>query len=192
MSDEDLTELLRRAQAGDAEAAKRLFAAMYGELRTLARARLRAGGRSPLLDTTSLVHESYVRFAKAGRLRVEDRVHFLRWAARVMRSVIVDFARRRGAGRRGGGAEHVTLTTGVGARLGLGEQEILGVHEALQAVERLDPRMAKVVEMRYFAGMTEREIAEALDVGERTVRRDWEKARLFLRDALGGGRARVP
>jgi RNA polymerase sigma factor (TIGR02999 family) len=180
-----LTELIHRAERGDAEAADRLFSAMYVELRRLARARLRSGGRNTLLDTSSLVHESYLRFAGAGQLRLQDRVHFMRWAGRVMRSVIVDFARRRLADRRGGGLAPLTLTTGIGARAPAGESEILRVHEALDEMAARDPRMAKVVELRYFGGMTEPEIAEAVGVNERTVRRDWEKARLFLREALG-------
>ena len=179
-----LTELLHRAQKGDADAADSLFAATYAELRKMARGRLRAGGRNTLLDTSALVHESYLRFAGAGRLRLEDRVHFMRWAGRVMRSVIVDFARRRQADRRGGSIVHVTLTPQIDARLPAGEDEILRVHEALDAIGAVDARLAQVVEMRYFGGMTEAEIAEALGVTDRTVRRDWEKARLLLREAL--------
>jgi RNA polymerase sigma factor (TIGR02999 family) len=178
-----LTELIHRAERGDADAADRLFAAMYGDLRRLARARLRGGRRNTLLDTSSLVHESYLRFAGAGRLHLQDRIHFLRWAGRVMRSVIVDFARRRGAARRGGGKDAVTLTTGI-ADVPAGASEILRVHEALEDMAARDQRMASIVEMRYFGGMTESEIAEAVGVNERTVRRDWEKARLFLREAL--------
>jgi len=179
-----LTALIHRAAKGDAEAADELFAATYKDLRRLARARLRAGGRNTLLDTSSLVHESFLRFAGAGRLRLQDRIHFMRWAGRVMRSVIVDFARRRQAERRGGGGNHITLTTGIGGSTADGALEILRVHEALDAMAALDARMAQVVELRYFGGMTEAEIAEALGVTDRTVRRDWEKARLFLRDAL--------
>ena len=179
----NLTELIHRAERGDVEAADRLFAAMYGDLRRLARARLRGGRRNTLLDTSSLVHESYLRFAGSGRLHLRDRIHFLRWAARVMRSVIVDFARRRQAARRGGGQEAVTLTTGI-AGVPAGESEILRVHDALEEMAARDRRMASIVEMRYFGGLTETEIAEAVGVNERTVRRDWEKARLFLREAL--------
>jgi RNA polymerase sigma factor (TIGR02999 family) len=178
-----LTELIHRAERGDAEAADRLFEATYGDLRKLARARLRAGGRNTVLDTSALVHESYLRFAGAGSLRLNDRVHFMRWAARVMRSVIVDFARRRNAERRGGAKAQITLTTGIGPAPG-GAREILAVHDALDELARLDVRMAHVVELRYFGGMTEPEVAEALGIAERTVRRDWEKARLFLREAL--------
>jgi len=179
----DLTDLLHRAQRCDSEAADALFAATYRDLRRLARARLRAGGRSTLLDTTGLVHESYLRFAGARSLQLEDRAHFMRYAGRVMRSVIVDFARRRNAGRRGGVAHvHLTLRTGDGVTTG--GKEILRVHEALEGLAKLDARMAQVVEMRYFGGMSELEIAEALAVTDRTVRRDWEKARLWLAEAL--------
>jgi RNA polymerase sigma factor (TIGR02999 family) len=179
----DLTDLLRRARQGDSEAADALFAATYPELRRLARARLRGGGRSTLLDTTSLVHESYLRFAGTKSLQLEDRVHFMHYAGRVMRSVIVDFARRRNAGRRGGvGHVHLTLRTGDGVTGG--ENEILRVHEALDGLAEIDARMAQVVEMRYFGGLSETEIAEALAVTERTVRRDWEKARLWLAHSL--------
>ena len=107
----------------------------------------------------------------------------MRWAAQVMRSVIVDFARRRVAGRRGGSAARVTLDVEHVAAAA-GEQEILGIHQALDRIAVIDPRLTQVVEMRYFGGMTEPEIAEALGVTERTVRRDWQKARLLLREAL--------
>jgi len=161
------------------------FAAAYQELRRLARFRLRGGGHNTVLDTTSLVHESYLRLAKAGRLHVDDRVHFLRYAGRAMRSVIVDLVRNRQSARRGGAAEPITLTTraGAGAKAA-GERQILRVHDAINELASHDERIAQVVEMRYFGGLTEREIAEALDVTDRTVRRDWEKARLWLAEAL--------
>ena len=178
-----LTQLIHRAQHGDRDAADALYAATYADLRRLARARLRAHSRHTLLDTGSLVHESYVRFAEASRLKIEDRLHFMRWAGQVMRSVIVDFARRRLAGRRGGGAARVTFDVDQVAAAG-GEEEILGVHQALERIGTVDPRLTQVVEMRYFGGLTEPEIAQALGVTERTVRRDWQKARLLLREAL--------
>jgi RNA polymerase sigma factor (TIGR02999 family) len=180
----DMTGLIQRAAQGDVEAADRLFAVTYDELIRLARRRLAAGGRNTLLDTASLVHESYLRFAKAGSLRLVDRHHFLRWAGRVMRSVIVDLARRRSAARRGGPNARVTLTTGVAGAHGGSLDEILRVHDALDGLNSVNPRLAKVVELRYFGGLTESEIAQVLGVTDRTVRRDWEKARLLLRDAL--------
>jgi RNA polymerase sigma factor (TIGR02999 family) len=182
---ESLTDFLRRAQVGDEAALRVVFDATYPELRTQARARLRRGPRNTLLDTTSLVHEAFLRFSNSGRLNLSDRQHFLRYASHVMRSVIVDVVRESLADRRGGGAEHVTLNTEVrdGAAMS-NENEILGVHEALEELAKVDARLVQVVEMRYFAGMTEPEIAEALDVNERTVRRDWQKARLLLADAL--------
>ncbi len=184
MSDrDDLTALIQRARNGDPDAAEELFAETYADLRRLARARLRGGGRNTLLDTGALVHESYLRFAAAGRLRIEDRTHFMRWASRAMRSVIVDHARRRLAARRGGGA--VRLSTD--ADLGLSirpETEILAVHEGLERLASVEPRLVQVVELRYFGGMTELETAQALGITDRTVRRDWDKARLLLRALL--------
>ncbi len=171
------------ASAG-ADAVDALFSATYRELRQLARARLRSGGRNTLLDTTALVHESYLRLSRAGDVEFPDRPRFLVYAGRVMRSVIVDFARQRVAERRGGEAAHVTFTVQLADGGAAGEAEILRVHEALDELAKVDERMAKVVEMRYFGGLTEVEIAEALGVTDRTVRRDWEHARLFLAEAL--------
>lgn len=181
--DPDLTALIRRADDGDTRAANELFEHTYGELRRLARARLRAGGRHTLLDTNALVHESWLRFTSDGRLRIEDRTHFMRWAACAMRSVVVDFARRRSAGRRGGASPHVEFDDNVAANQAP-EDEILAVHEALEKIATFDPRLVRVVELRYFAGLTETEAASALGVTDRTIRRDWDKARLLLREML--------
>jgi RNA polymerase sigma factor (TIGR02999 family) len=181
---EDLTELIHQVQAGDDHARDRLFAAAYDELRKLARSRLRDGGRNTLLDTTALVHESYLRFLNGGALRSDDRRAFFAYASRVMRSVIIDAVRERQAERRGGGVAQLTLDTQAAASLPAGEEEILRVHEALQVLEQAEPRLAQVVEMRYFGGYSEAEIGETLGLTERTVRRDWDKARLLLLAAL--------
>jgi len=181
----ELTDLLLRANSGDEAARQELFAAAYGELRTLAHSRLRDVARNTLLDTTALVHESFVRFVQAGRLQGGDRGHFFAYAATVMRSVIVDFARRRQAQRRGGGATHVTLDDELAESLAADEDQVVGVNEALRKLEASDPRMVKVVEMRFFAGMRDEEISEALGISLRTVRREWERARLVLAAALG-------
>jgi RNA polymerase sigma factor (TIGR02999 family) len=177
---DDISELIRSVNAGEPGAQDKLFAAAYGELRKLARSRLRGGGRSTMLDTTALVHESYLRFVNGGQLRSDDRRAFFAYASRVMRSVIIDAVRERQAERRGGDLERMTLDTQLLDKLPAGEEELLRVDEALEALAQAEPRLAKVVEMRYFGGYTEAEIADALDVNERTVRRDWDKARLLL------------
>ncbi len=179
----DITVLLAAARGGDASALGKVFTELYGDLRRLASLRLRNHEVPTLLDTTALVHESYLRFVKSGQMTLDDRVHFLSYAGRVMRSVLVDFARERAAVRRGGQDIRVTLDTEVDAVARL-DSEILRVHLALEELGILSERLVRVVEMRYFAGMTEAEIAGELGVTERTVRRDWEKARVILASAL--------
>jgi RNA polymerase sigma factor (TIGR02999 family) len=176
----DITELMDRVRSGEAGARDALFAAAYGELRVLARARLRDGGRNTLLDTTALVHESYLRFSGGGSLRAENRRAFFAYASQVMRSAIVDAVRERQAQRRGGNAESLTLDTDLINQLPANEDGLLKVNEALDALAQGEPRLAAVVEMRYFGGYSEIQIAEALQITDRTVRRDWEKARLLL------------
>lgn len=166
-----------------------LFSALYDDLHTMAHHRLSKSEPITLLDTTSLVHESYVRFVKAGRLGSFDRSHFLAYASHAMRSVIVDMVRRRRAERRGGGEIHLELEHFaeqhyLEQQANPGEDDILRVNEALDELAKADQRLAKVVEMRYFAGLEEQEIATSLGVTERTVRRDWQKARLMLSLAL--------
>jgi RNA polymerase sigma factor (TIGR02999 family) len=179
-----LTELLGRMQAGDAGARDALFAAAYAELRRLARARLRGGARDVVLDTTCLVHESYLRFVSAGELRAADRRAFFAYASQVMRSVIVTTARERIAQKRGGDRTQLTLSTKISADVADGNETVLKVHEALEELEQAEPRLGQVAQMRYFGGYSEKEIAETLDVTERTVQRDWEKARLILAETL--------
>ena len=179
-----LTQLIRQVGTGDPSARDELFSAAYDELRKLARSRLRDGGRNTFLETTALVHESYLRFLNSGQLRLEDRRAFFAYASKVMRSVVIDSVREHQALRRGGDLVQLTLDTHVADALPSGEAEILHVHEALLALEAAEPRLAKVVEMRYFGGYSEIEIAEALGLTERTVRRDWDKARLLLMNSL--------
>ena len=157
----------------------------YSELRRLARTRLSAGGRYTLLDTTALVHESFLRLQCAGNLRVNDGEHFLAYATKTMRSIVVDYARRRKADRHGGGAVHTSLDSVHAEQISATDDEILEVHEALEVLAGIDPRLAQVVEMRYFGGLTDVEIGQAVGVTDRTVRRDWERARLLLAGLLG-------
>jgi RNA polymerase sigma factor (TIGR02999 family) len=180
----DLQKLIDNARNGDAQAVDSLYLATYRELRNLAHARLSLRRRGTLLNTTALVHESYLRPVDAGQLRLTDRAHFMRYAARAMRSVIVDIVRKRQSERHGGLAARVDLNTEIADGLSVAEDQILGVHAALDELAKLDARMAQLVEMRYFAGMTEAEIAQAFAVTDRTVRREWEKARLWLSAAL--------
>ena len=161
-----------------------LFELLYHELRRLARSRLASGGRNVLLDTTALVHESFLRLQGAGKVNLADRNHFMAYAATAMRSVIVDYVRQRAAGKRGGDVDHVTLDTGVAESIGATDQEIVDVHEALEALGKVDQRLVQVVEMRYFAGLSDDEIGAALGVTGRTVRRDWDRARLLLSEML--------
>jgi RNA polymerase sigma factor (TIGR02999 family) len=179
-----LTALIARIHAGDTAARDALFAAAYDDLHRLARARLRYGGRNTVLDTTSLVNESYLRFVRAGELRAEDRRAFFAYASQVMRSVIINSMRERIAQKRGGDWLPLKLSTELAASIPEREDEILRVHEALELLEKADPRLAQVAQMRYFGGYSDQEIAETLDVTERTVQRDWEKARLILAAAL--------
>jgi RNA polymerase sigma factor (TIGR02999 family) len=180
----DVTQLIDQARQGDPAALGRLFELLYPDLRRIAHARLSSHQRDGGLDTTALVHECYLKFARAERLAPESRAHFLAYAASAMRSIIVDAARAGLAQRRGGDAEHVTLNTAVAEAAVGPETEILDVHAALDDLARLDRRLAKVVEMRYFGGMKDEDIGAALGITDRTVRRDWEKARLLLASAL--------
>ena len=180
----ELTGLLHAARQGERAAIAQLCALLYQELHQIAHARLQRHERMILLNTTALVHESYLRLLHAGHLNVTDRSHFLVYAAHVMRSVIVDFVRQRLANRRGGGAMHVTLPTDIAESVPTREETVMRINEALDALAKVDERLVRVVEMRYFAGVSEQDIAAALGVTERTVRRDWQKARLLLFTAL--------
>jgi RNA polymerase sigma factor (TIGR02999 family) len=175
-----VTLLLDASRRGDSAALEQLFDLLYQDLRQLAHARLRRSGRFTLLDTTGLVHESYLRLFKAGSIDATDRGHFMGYAAQVMRSIVVDFVRRRSTDRRGGDVIHVDLDAPGSHVEDAREREVLEIHEALQELSKIEPRLVRVVEMRYFAGMTEEEVADALDRSVRSVARDWEKARLFL------------
>jgi len=160
-----------------------LWSAAYSELKLLAHSRLYHDGQSTLLDTTSLVNESYVKLAGVKVLRIDDRRRFFAYASRVMRSVIVDLVRERRSQRRGGDALHVGMTMTI-ADPG-STDEPLRIHEALLELEALEPRLGQVVEMRYYGGLSDPEIAEILGINVRTVGRDWDKARLLLREMLG-------
>jgi RNA polymerase sigma factor (TIGR02999 family) len=182
----EVTLLIERAREGDRAAFDRIFELLYPELRQIARRRLSRSARDGSIGTTALVNECYLKFVQRDKLTPADRSHFLAYSATVMRSIIVDAAREAGADRRGGDAERVTLSTDMIDSLPNPADEILDVHSALDELARIDPRIARVVEMRYFGGMDDAEIADVLGVSTRTVSRDWDKARLLLAHALRG------
>src|SRR3954451_3104143 len=178
-----ITELLADLRAGRREAFDQILPLVYHELRRAARREL-AARPSDSLSTTALVHELYLKLARAGRAEWRDRSHFLSVAAVAMRHILVDRARRRAAEKRGGPQAYVTLDDNLTASDSQAEA-LLDLHDALDQLARLDDRLARVVECRFFGGMTEEETAEALHIGVRTVRRDWIKARGLLYQALG-------
>lgn len=180
-----VTSLLSAIGQGEPDALGRLYTLLYPELHRLAHARVRRSGDLTLLNTTGLVHESYLRLERSGALVIGDRGQFMAYAAQVMRSVVVDVIRRRQSERRGGGAIHVELDEADAVSSpDPREDEVLRVHESLDALAAIDARLVRVVEMRYFAGMTEAETAASLGLAVRTVARDWEKARLYLHASL--------
>jgi RNA polymerase sigma factor (TIGR02999 family) len=176
---DEVTRLLIAWRGGDEEAPRELFTLLYQQLRALARAQLRRQRHQDSLATTGLVHEAYLKLADQSRLDLRDRGHFLALAARAMRQIVVDHARRRGSLKRGGAAivgvlDEATVAEEVKAA------EILALDEALARLETVDERLSRIVEMRFFAGLSVEETASALGVSERTIKRDWQKARAFL------------
>lgn len=173
----EVTVLLARARAGDGAALGAAYSAVYEELKRAARQQLRR--MQDAFQTTALVHEAYMKLAGGAQLAAVDRNHLLALSARAMRQVLVDDARARKADKRGGGQQELTL----GAALGSDSTavvEVLALDELLSALHRLDERAAHIVELRYFGGYSETEIADMLGISDRTLRRDWRKARAFL------------
>lgn len=176
--------LLESLEEGDSAAFDRLVPLLYDDLRRMARRQRAHEGRQPTFQTTELVHEAYLRLADDPRVTERGRAYFMGAAARAMRRVLIDAARRRGADKRGGGAVRVTLSGDV-ASVDAYADELLDLDRALEALEEESPRLARTVECRFFGGMTVAETAEALEVSPRTVKGDWALARAWLFDALG-------
>ena len=179
-----ITALLEAARDGDAQALDQVFARAYDELRRLARVvrRDRAGST---LNTTALVHEAYVKLAGSNGLDVKNRLHFMRIAARAMRQVLINAAERRMADKRGGGELDITLHESIhGGAVDV--TQLLALEDALRRLEALDPRQGLIVECRFFAGLTIKETAEALNISVPTVNRDWQLARAWLARELRG------
>jgi RNA polymerase sigma factor (TIGR02999 family) len=184
---EDITALLRAWRAGDAEAGETLIRAVYKELRRQAARQLRRERRDHTLTPTALVHEAYLRLLGQQRVAWQNRAHFFGVAARMMRRVLVDHARQRRTAKRAGAACRVTLEEDVAAS-GPRDLDVVALEEALDALAALDPEKARMVELRFFGGLSLEETAEVLGVSESTVTREWRVARAFLYRHLRGPR----
>jgi RNA polymerase sigma factor (TIGR02999 family) len=181
----EITQWLDAARSGDRGSLDRVLATLYNELHAMARRQL-AGQYGQTLDATALVHEAYLKLIGRRDVQFDDRAHFFAYAASAMRSVVVDYARQRLAQKRGGDLHRVTeLPEDVEGGLRL-DEDMLGLDTALTKLAAVDAKLAQVVELRYFAGLSEQEIAALLQRSERSIRRDWQKARMFLLASLGG------
>ncbi|MGA8025791.1 MAG: sigma-70 family RNA polymerase sigma factor [Bryobacteraceae bacterium] len=187
----DLTLLLQRMQQGDHQAGEKAIALLYSELHRIAARELRKERPGHMLQTTALIHEAYARLAGSEALEIQNRAHFFSLASQQMRRVLVDYARARNAQRRGAGAIAVGLE-GVQAGSDPRGIDLLSLDEALGELQRVDARAAQVVELRFFGGYTDREVAEALATPLGTIRRDWEFARSWLFDRMRGDRPESP
>lgn len=185
MDDGEVTQLLKSWRQGDSEAFEELLPLVYDELRRLAASYLRKERRDHTLQPTALVHEVYLRLTGGGALDLRDRAHFFTVAARAMRRVLVDHARRQRAGKRRGAGRQVSLDDAPERPFEV-DTDVLAVHEALELLAAIEPRHAQLVELRYFGGLSNPEAAEVLGVSVKTVERDWRIARAWFRHRLGG------
>lgn len=183
----EITELLDQVRLGQSQARNQLFERVYTELCALARAKLARESTFTNLDASGLVHETYLRLGPGARLQEGDRRSFYAYAATIMRSIIVDEARRRGASKRGGDQVQVTLLTSLQAGQAEEQLDVEALDAALQQLRQIDERCHQVVELRYFAGLGIEEVAELLELSPATVKREWQKARAFLFRALHNG-----
>ena len=170
------------AGSGNPDALRRLFAAVYDELKMLAHRQLRSSNNATI-NTTGLVHETYMKLVQPTSLKLNDRGHFFATAARAMRQIVVDHARKRLAEKRGASSDVVTLDERFAADT-LDPNELIHLDDALGRLQRLEPRLAELVEMRFFAGLSVEQVADLRDVAPRTVIRDWRRARAFLFDSV--------
>ena len=176
----EVTQLLRAWSEGDQAALERLIPLVHAELHLLAKRYMRHERAGHTLQTTALIHEAYLRLIDARQVRWQNRAHFFAISARLMRQVLVDFARQRGYQKRGGAARRVSLDEALVVSQ-VRDEDLVALDEALSALAEIDERKSRVVELRFFGGLTEEEMAEALKVSPETVRRDWRLAKSWLR-----------
>lgn len=181
----NVTLLLNRMRKGDPEAGDEVASLVYDELHRIAAREMRRENKGHTLQTTALVHEAYLRLTGSGSLEIQNRGHFFAVASQQMRRILVDHARSNSTQRRGGGAVKVGLDD-LQLASATRSVDVVSLDEALRELERLDPRAAKVVELRYFGGYTDKEVVEALGVSITTVRRDWEFAKSWLFNHMQG------
>ena len=184
MKKNEITLLLEAARSGDQMAFDVLYARVYDELKRLARV-VRSGRATDTLNTTALVHEAYEKLVPDEEIRIEDRSHFFRLAARAMRFILIDSARKRTAAKRGGTGGGVIAFDEHAHGMHLRSEDLIALDEALKRLESFDERKAQVVECRYFAGMTIEDTAQALSVSIPTVQRDWRAAKAWLAVEIG-------
>lgn len=178
----DITSLLASAERGDRAAADAAFAALYEQLHRMARRELARGGSGVTLGATTLLHDAYLDMSGRDGKAFPDRNRFMGYAARVMRSIIIDYARRRQAQKRGGQFEITSLRTGVDVAADVAE--LTSISEALDELAAMDDRLARIVDLKFFCGFSFADIGSMLQLSERTVQRDWEKARIYLHQRL--------
>ncbi len=179
----DITRLMARWSRGDEAAFESLLELVYDDLRHLARRHLARGSGDAVLDTTALVHEAYLRLDRVEGGEWPGRAQFFAFCSKAMRRILIDFARRQQAEKRGGSRIRVTLHPGIASH-DADVTQLLTIEDALRRLEAHNPRMARIVECRFFAGMSVAQTAEALDVSRRTVEREWARARAYLQHAL--------
>jgi RNA polymerase sigma factor (TIGR02999 family) len=179
-----LSTLVASAEQGDREAADTLFATLYDELHRMARRELAKRGAGVTLGATTLLHEAYLEISDREGAAFPDRNRFMGYAARVMRGLIIDYARRRQAQKRGGEFEITSIATDIAGPAAADADELARVSDALDELEATDARLARIVDFKFFCGFSFVEIASMTGVSERTVQRDWEKARIYLHRVL--------
>lgn len=188
----DVTQLLRQLRDGQPQAASELFPLIYGELRRIANVQMSRERRGHTLQATAIVHEAYMRMAGGQQVDWQDRAHFFAFAARTMRQVLLDYARQRRAGKRGGEAAH---KVDLDSELLVGDdrlEDVIALDDLLNRLAAMDPDQARIVELRFFGGLNVEETAEAMGVSPRTVKREWQMARAWLDRELASGKPLNP